>query len=342
MKKTQVALAALALVASTAVLANGVTVSGSLDAGIASQNATAGGSKEMTFADGNWNGGSYFTLSGSEDAGNGLKVGFTLQTGMNMTNGTMANGGTIPSLDSSATTSQGVFNRQANISLGGDFGTVVVGQQLNTYIAGAAGTELANTAFGSFFVNSIVNGAAGGTAGGFFSPNAVSYSLPSIGGFNGTVMHQLRGSEATTSEATSASGSMGIGDVKVSAGYITRTDVGTAYTIGGLIPLGAFNVNLRYTSNDPSGVTAAAKQIQFGASYALTEAVTLSAQHANRSGSGDGKLTNLSAYYALSKSTGVYAMYSTARDGMNLFYSGGATAAGASANSFSVGAVKNF
>jgi len=342
MKKTQVALAALALVASTAVLANGVTVSGSLDAGIANQNAAAGGSKKMTFADGNWNGGSYFTVSGSEDAGSGLKVGFTLQTGFNMTNGTMANGGTIPATDGSATTSQGVFNRQANISVGGDFGTVTVGQQLNTYIAGAAGTELANTAFGSFFVNSIVNAANGGIAGGFFSPNAISYSLPSIGGISSTITHQIRGAGDRTSEATSASGSVGIGDVKVSAGYINRTDVGTAYTIGGLVPLGDFNVNLRYTSNNPAGNTDAATQFQFGASYALSEAVTLSAQHASRSGSGTGKLTNLSAYYALSKSTGVYAMYSNARDGMGMFYSGGATAVGGSANSVAVGAVKNF
>ena len=151
MKKTQMALAAVALVASTAALADGVSISGSIDGGLASQNVTAGGAKALTFADGNWNGGSYFTIGGSEDLGGGLKAGFTLQTGFVTTNGRMANGGTIPTSVSS-TSAQGVFNRQANVSLGGEFGTVTLGQQLNTYIAGAAGTELPNTAFGSFFV----------------------------------------------------------------------------------------------------------------------------------------------------------------------------------------------
>ncbi len=53
MKKTQVALAALALVASTAALADGVTLSGSLDAGIAATNAAATANRGMAFADGN-------------------------------------------------------------------------------------------------------------------------------------------------------------------------------------------------------------------------------------------------------------------------------------------------
>jgi len=53
MKKTQVALAALALVASTAALADGVTVSGSLDAGVAHTNSAAGANRGTAFADGN-------------------------------------------------------------------------------------------------------------------------------------------------------------------------------------------------------------------------------------------------------------------------------------------------
>jgi hypothetical protein len=346
MRKTQVALAALALMASTAVLADGVTVSGSLDAGLASTNSAANANRGMAFADGNWNGGSYFTISGTEAAGNGMKVGFTLQTGMNMTNGTMANGGTIPSSISS-TSSQGVFNRQANISLSGDFGTVTVGQQLNQYVAGALGTELANAAFGSFTVNSIVNGGAGGIAGGFFTPNAVTYALPSISGLNVAVQTQIKGpAGADTATMSSASASYALGDINISAGAITRGQTSSAMTIGASMPIAGLTANLRYTENtSKSASIESTKQIQGGVAYPFSEAITLSLQHANRSGLTDNSLTSIGAYYKLSNSAGLYAIFNRASSGQNLFYSGGATSttgAGNSMTGVAVGAVKNF
>ncbi|CAM8666641.1 Porin domain, Gram-negative type [Oxalobacteraceae bacterium] len=348
MKKTQLALAALALVASTAVLADGVTVSGSLDAGLASTNSAANSNRGTAFADGNWNGGSYFTISGTEAAGNGLKVGFTLQTGMNMTNGTMANGGTIPATDGTSTTSQGVFNRQANISVSGDFGTVIVGQQLNQYIAGAAGTELANAAFGSFTVNSIVNGAAGGIAGGFFTPNAVTYALPSIAGLNVAVQTQIKGpAGADTATMSSASASYALGDINFSAGAITRGQTSSAITLGASMPIAGLTANVRYTEqNSKNASIESTKQIQGGVAYPFSEAITLSLQHANRSGLTDNSLTSIGAYYKLSNSAGLYAIVNRASNGQTLFYSGGSTSttsgAGNSMTGLAIGAVKNF
>jgi len=348
MKKTQVALAALALVASTAALADGVTVSGSLDAGVAATNTAAGGNRGTTFADGNWNGGSYFTISGSETAENGMKIGFTLQTGMNMTNGTMANGGTIPSTVS-ATSPQGVFNRQANISLSGDFGTVTVGQQLNQYIAGATGTELPNAAFGSFTVNSILNAAAGGIAGGFFTPNAITYALPSISGLNVAVQTQVKGPTGLDSASMgSASASYDLGDIKISAGAIQRGTVSSAYTIGASMPLAGFTGNIRYTKQAPKDGGASTSQLQGGIAYPLSEAVTLSLQHAARqapAAGNDNTLTSIGAHYKLSNTASVYAIFNRASSGQTLFYSGGATnrtGTGDSMSGFAVGAVKNF
>lgn len=349
MKKTQVALAALALVASTAALADGVTVSGSLDAGVAATNIAAGSNRGTTFADGNWNGGSYFTIAGSETAENGLKIGFTLQTGMNMTNGTMANGGTIPATDGTATTSQGVFNRQANISLSGDFGTVTVGQQLNQYIAGALGTELPNAAFGSFTVNSIVNGAAGGIAGGFFTPNAVTYALPSISGLNVALQTQVKGPAGLDSASmSSASASYALGDINISAGAITRGTVSSAYSIGASTPIAGFTANIRYTKQSPKDGGESTSQVQGGIAYPLSEAVTLSLQHAARqapAAGSDNNLTSIGAHYKLSNTASVYAILNRASSGQTLFYSGGATnttGAGDSMTGFAVGAVKNF
>ncbi len=346
MKKTQIALAALALVASTAALADGVTLSGSLDAGIAATNSAANANRGMAFADGNWNGGSYFTIAGSEDAGNGLKVGFTLQTGMNMTDGTMANGGTIAATDGTATTNQSVFNRQANISLSGDFGKVTVGQQLNQYVAGALGTELANAAFGSFTVNSILNGGAGGIAGGFFTPNAVTYALPSISGLNIALQTQVKGPAGLDSATmSSGSASYALGDINLSAAAITRGTVSSAYTIGGSMPVAGLTVNLRFTKDSPKDGSDSTKQIQGGVAYPFSEAITLSLQHANRSGGADNSLTSIGAHYKLSNTAGLYAIVNRASSGQNLFYSGGATnttGAGDSMVGLAIGAVKNF
>jgi len=349
MKKTQVALAALALVASTAVLADGVTVSGSLDAGLAATNIGAGSNRGTAFADGNWNGGSYFTIAGSETTENGMKMGFTLQTGMNMTNGTMANGGTIPATDGTATTSQGVFNRQANISLSGDFGTVTVGQQLNQYIAGALGTELPNAAFGSFTVNSIVNGAAGGIAGGFFTPNAVTYALPSISGLNVALQTQVKGPAGLDSASmSSASASYALGDINISAGAITRGTVSSAYSIGASTPIAGFTANVRYTKDSSKDGVNSQNQVQGGIAYPLSEQTTLSLQHAARNGSvvggaaADNSLTSIGLYHSLSKTAGLYAILNRASNGQTLFYSGGASNAENSMTGFAFGAVKNF
>ena len=69
MKKTQVALAALALVASTATLAN-VTVYGAVDA------AAAHASGKGTYFDGTgaWTAPSHLGFKGSEDLGSGMKA----------------------------------------------------------------------------------------------------------------------------------------------------------------------------------------------------------------------------------------------------------------------------
>jgi GBP family porin len=72
MKKTQVALAALALVASTAALADGVKVYGTADVSLV--NTTNG----TFFAGAGNNAGSIFGFTGSEDLGSGLKAAFTL------------------------------------------------------------------------------------------------------------------------------------------------------------------------------------------------------------------------------------------------------------------------
>ena len=88
MRKTQVALAALALVASSAALANGVSIYGNVDAGILST-----GGKTAFYGGGN-NATTLMGFRGSEDLGGGLKAGFNLEAGLDLSKGQSgANGG---------------------------------------------------------------------------------------------------------------------------------------------------------------------------------------------------------------------------------------------------------
>jgi len=71
MKKTQIALAALALVASTAAIADGVKVSGQIDVGVGH---TTGVGSYME--QGGWADNSNIGFSGEETLGNGMKAFF--------------------------------------------------------------------------------------------------------------------------------------------------------------------------------------------------------------------------------------------------------------------------
>jgi len=129
MKKTQVALAALALVASTASLAN-VTVYGAVDAAVVNANNGNG-----TFFDGTgaWTAPTHLGFKGSEDLGNGMKATFQLETGVSLNNGAAVSGGSA-SPSSSTRTFGGLFTRVSTIGLSGDFGSLTLGQQLSPYI----------------------------------------------------------------------------------------------------------------------------------------------------------------------------------------------------------------
>jgi len=337
MKKTQMALAAVALVASTAAMAQ-VTVSGSLDLGVGSFNSVgAPGTNKIGVQEGATNGGSIVTISGSDDLGGGMKAGFTLQHGVNAGTGDTGNGGNG---------GQSVFNRQSNISLSGGFGSITIGNQLSTYIAGATGTNLPGTIFGAFDVTAIIGSGeatGGGGSGGFFTRNAVTYSTPDLGGFGLTVQKQLQGSDAATYDATAASGTASLGDVKASFGYIDRAQTQKSWTVGASAPLGPLTANLRYTESDPVGAPKAITQIRGGVSYALTESTTLTLQHASNSGRATGDLTSIGAIYSLSKATSLYAHYSGASAGWGTGYYGAASSSATKGgSSVAVGVATSF
>jgi len=342
MRKTQMALAAVALVASTAAMAQ-VTMYGAVDASVWGGT----GSQASMDGTGNWNG-TIFGFKGSEDLGGGLKAGFALENGFSAATGRQANGGQ----GFLAASGNPVFNRQANVSVGGDFGTVKLGLQLSPFIAGSLASYVNNNE--SFYVPALVMGGTAtsatdaGTAGGgitgtggFFVPNAISYSV-TAGGVSATVLSQLKGSEAAASEYTAATAGTSLGDVSVNASYQSRGGTAgfTSYNIGALTTVAGLKIGAGYTNTDPvaTGV-AAVNAYQIGVSYPVMESLNASVQYASATGAKS--LVNLGLQYNLSKST---YLYTTIAQGKNsgVLYVGPASSTTSNVTGYAVGVVTNF
>lgn len=349
MRKTQVALAAMALVTSTAVLADGVTVYGTLDASvIKSKDASA------TFSgSGQW-GANAFGLRGTSDLNGGMKIGFNLEAGVNSANGGRDNGGPNGSVaDNSGTTTNttdtiganGLFNRAANLSLITSGGTVTAGLQVTPFIAAA--TSNLGLAGNNFVVPYLVNAGAadgGGTGasatGGFFQPDAISYSnssgalsfsaLTSTGDRAAAVMNRYTGANVNyaISESTNVYAAYAMrnnaytnwvagikhvaGDLTIAAQYINSTNkVNTNITN-----------NRHATTGAATGTQTAAEGSTYvlSAAYALGGGNTVGINYSNTDWSGNTTtggttpansrtLTNLSFAHSMSKSTSLYAFY---------------------------------
>ena len=325
MRNTKIALAVLALVASTAAMANGATIYGTLEAGVAntsnSNNTTSGTSFTGTGA---WVAGNNIGFKGSEDLDGGMKATYQLEMGINLNNGATDNGG-----------SSGVFSRIAAIGLSSELGSLTLGQQLSPYIAAQAMGTAGN---GNFFVNRIImgdasgglNAAAGSTVtgqGGFFMPNAIVYATPSIGGISASVMKTVKngaaggaidtGAPADSYTAGMATGAFG--DVNVTVGFQDRQNTVKGYTGSASYTMGAATLSGNYTR---STVQAAIAVNSYSGSlaYKVTEPLTLSLQYARNNLTTAQALSNVGVQYALSKRTSLYGTYGRGTNGAQSNY----------------------
>ncbi len=348
MRNTKIALAVLALVASTAAMADGATVYGHIDASVSKQSNQA-----MQFGEGNWDS-SVFGVKGSEDLDGGMKATYNLEVGYNSGNGAMANGGTQYGLLPNP-----VFNRAANVGLAGDFGSVKLGLQISPIIgASLAGVATGNQSFnvnmlamaGSVATTLNANSSltipvatpltAGLTTGGFFIPNAVSYSTPSIGGFSATILTQLAASGSPTNdgqEYTAGSASFAQGDVNVSVGYETKkvslaavtvgstvsnaaTTESKTYSIAGAYKMGPAHLGGGYISVDTVGAADKLNTYYLSLGYDVASNTNLSLNYARNNATVAKSITSLGAKYDLSKRTYAYATIARA-DGASALYS---------------------
>jgi len=327
----------VALVASTAAMAEGVTLYGTVEAAV--EQSTSNGT--YLNGAGAFVAGNNFGIKGSEDLGNGLKANFTLQQGLNLNQGTADNGGGAGS----------TFNQVASVGIGGDFGTITLGQQLSPFIATIAGGTAGN---GNFFVNTILMGgsaANGGDnqAGGFFVPNAMSYTSPSIGGFTATVLTSGKMNPLSaptgglvaaddTNKYTAGSISTSLGGVNIGLTADERTAFGRNIAAALSTTVGDFGIAATLRTWKAADATTWSTY-SGSLSYNVSEALTLAAQYATGN---EQSVSNVHAKYSLSKSTFVYATAGRATGGAQSAYLLRTTSQADSNTMTALGVVKSF
>jgi len=362
MKKTQVALAALALVASTAALADGVTIYGAVDAAIGHSN---GGKGTYFDGTGSWTAPSHIGFKGGESLGNGMKASFQLETGVSLNNGTATSGG-VGGATAQASGFGALFTRVATVGLSGDFGSVNAGLQLSPFIITNASGTVGN---GAFFVNRMILSGYGTAAvnmagstsfpyDGFFIPNSVNYTSPSLNGWTINAMTTTKGGakdgvvstpvDTDSYQAYTLGGA--VGSIGLMAGYQTRKNVNSSYTLAATLPLSSdLSFAASYISNDEtkgygSGYKIGSTSVFFN--YRLSDALSTQLGYARNDLANEASLTSVSMKYDLSKRTFTYASYGRGTGGADASFAnrGGFTfnAGGADTTNLAVGVGHSF
>ena len=299
MKKSLIALAVLGL-SGAAMAQSSVTLYGVADAGIGKIEAGSGlaaplndASDKTEFISGSMmnNGTSRLGVRGVEDLGGGLKAGFQFETGLDLDNGG----------------SSGAFwSRQANIWLGGNWGTVKLGRQFTPSYLTTSTFELTGAALYSVLANTYKFAGIGRRAN-----SAFTYMTPNFGGFTAGVAYVTKTDLAKPKAAYDlglmyANGPIGVG-VSVNKFSTSKTNyqAGAKYSFGNFALAGSYT----QASNEAKAVRRGfgiGGSANFGA-FALTVDLT---RDTKNEWTGK-KYTNgvVEAKYALSKRTFVYGAY---------------------------------
>jgi len=318
MRKTQMALAAVALVASTAALADGVKISGTLEGAVA--NTTNNGTHFS--GAGGWVAGNNIRFSGDQDLGGGMKAVFGLEAGTDL-NGYSNNGGaTYGGLSGTSSRGAGLFSREASVGIASDaIGTIKLGRQLSPAVLSyAANGTLGN---GHFFVNRLAgvgqaNYAQPGTLAyeGFWVDNAVTYATPSIGGISASLMQQMKNGNtngtvpagAANDAYTALAVNGALDAVNVSVSYEKRTNTMTNYGLNANTKLGAVSLAGSYHYYEPqTGTKVGSYSLEAG--YNVTDPLMVMVQYASGDQAVSRSLWALSGKYSLSKTTFAYVSY---------------------------------
>lgn len=286
MNKSLLALAVLGAFASAASAQSSVTLSGSVDVGVArvegdTKMQTAGSSR------------SKIALSGTEDLGGGMKAFFLLEHRFKPNDGTINPGGN----SGPAGTTQ--FFRHAYVGLGGAFGDVRLGRLRMPLRDLGVGYSV----FGD---DTVATTNAGGPIATDRANNAISYRSPSLGGLQ--VHAAIAAAEGQTPAASlerpiGFGVSFGSGPISAAVAYDRNDQDLDTVGVYASYDLGMAKLMGQFEKSDTSA-TATEKRASLGAAVPLG-AATLKASFGKRSG--DKKKIGLGLDYSLSKRTLVYA-----------------------------------
>lgn len=180
MKKSLVAAVLAGAFAASAYAAPSVTLYGLIDTGVnyTHYRADDGTDSTDTFSmKGSQTAGSRWGLRGSEDLGNGVKVGFTLESGMNTDDGTQ--------------TMSRLFGREASVNVSGSYGTLYAGRLGKvTSTAGSIAMGSAVTPFGVLYGDAGVEYFTGTDWGR--TDNTIAYRTPAVGGLSLTAEYSFK------------------------------------------------------------------------------------------------------------------------------------------------------
>jgi len=245
MKKSLLALAVLGAFATAAQADSSVTVFGIIDAGFMTNNNSAGGGRTTGYQDAQMLP-SIYGFKGKEDLGGGLSAGFVLEGGFNSSNGEHNSPGVYQSQ---------VFGREAKVTLGGDWGTIGAGQQVDPGLVASIGTEprgmtdsfsmLEYWIIATIDDNGGLGGTSGSLTGGIFDVNSLTYTYAKNGLYIG-VEYGFGGVAGNTSAGSTKS-------------------IGVSYTHAGFAVSGSY---AKSDTLDPTGLTGGASEIEvFGLGY---------------------------------------------------------------------------
>jgi predicted porin len=301
MKKTLIALAALAATASFA--QSTVTLSGNVDVGIINP---IGAQKARV--DQSANGANQIVFSGSEDLGGGLKANFRLAQRFSPESG----------LNDGSSANRPTFQGESTVGLSGGFGAVKVGRSLTAFQGPVNGTDPWGTlqqgsvaVLTTGYATDIDNIASSGAGAG--RTDAVTYSTPAMNGFSASYSAGLKDSQSsgtvttgaknlsslwvsyangplsvgagteqnrTGDKATALIATYNMGVATIGAGYgIVDTVAATAdrksYNVMATVPMGSVTLKAGYGQSKLDGAAASVKKTGIGADYALSKRTTL-------------------------------------------------------------------
>jgi predicted porin len=283
MKKSLIALAVLA--ASGAAFAqSSVTLYGVADlwVGKVNKNDVRAGDDGLA--------GSRLGFKGTEDLGGGLKAGFQLEQGLDLSNGS---------------TDAPTFKRQANLSLSSALGTVKIGRSFtamdDVFGAGNSGFDSELSASGVW-----LNGYTSAADAQLY------YASPSYAGFSVAGSTQLDGNKVG-GKVSSFNIQYANGPIAAAVGYEDDAAGKEGTMLNGSYDLGMAKLMASYYTTKPN-VGASTNSYQIGANVPVSSVLTLSVGYANsktKGGQADSAF-GVAAGYSLSKRTTVYGGFRTA------------------------------